>query len=83
MPDAVQAFLKTRPKHVVRVERKVESGRWFDDWSSRARYATLAQMQLRKDREQCKARPTDSRKNRGAEKDADMRLRFVPWCERR
>lgn len=69
------------------ISRKVDEGVWFDDWSGRARNASVDQHAERKNPSKCKARPEDSRVNRsnntGGGTDRDQKLRFVPWCERK
>lgn len=78
-------YAKAQPRQR-EIDAKVESGKWFDDWSSRARYAAPEDFEQRRT-VNCKPRPKDSRVNRGAKTgggtDREEKLRFVPWCERK
>lgn len=87
-PDPYQAtreFEAKRTPNERRIDKKVDDGVWRDDWSGRARNADLDQFEKRKQPGNCKARPKDSRVNRGSgsRNTMDQEMRFVPWCERK
>jgi len=80
------AYDATRTPRERQIDDLVDSGKWYDDWTSRARSAGVKQFEERKTAK-CKPRPTDSRVNRsnntGGGTDRDQKLRFVPWCDRK
>lgn len=77
---AVAAFEAGRTPRQQQIDRKIDTGQWADDWTSRARLASLGDMQERASPSKCKARPKDSRNNRGSG-NSDERFRYVPWCK--
>ena len=77
------AFEASRSPRQRQITSDIENGKWFDDWTLRATDQDAKSFEQRSDVFKCKPRPLDSRVNRGGEADADLRQRFVPWCERK